>query len=292
MCFPFRVCAPQKTRNMLMSLVTLVITFFLSEVYALWRGVYNLARDIQTALSDISLVLASRAERDPKTDEYTPRASEALEDVAQLIQLYHALLWASLTEKFAVLLTPNGLSRMLSRNVMTRRQYERLSDCLLRQEKKRDSVGPEQVTMQWIYVRAIRGMKDGAFPKSNTLDSALTKKMFELNGAMGGIAAWLDGKIPLAYGQFVQLLVDAFLVLAPFSLYPTLGLWSVPAVGLLNLFYGGMLDLSKLLLFPLGNNVDPFYKDDAVNMDIGVLIRETNADSKRWKRGLKASLPF
>lgn len=99
----------------------------------------------------------------------------------------------------------------------------------------------------------------------------------------------MDGRIPIVYAHFVQLIVDIFLALAPFALYCELGFWSIPAVGILNIFYSGMLDLSKILLDPLDN--DNFYKDSAVNMDVGVLIRESNAGSNRWMTGLE-KLPF
>jgi hypothetical protein len=59
-------------------------------------------------------------------------------------------------------------------------------------------------------------------------------------------------------------------------------------VGLLTLFYAGLLDLSKILLDPLDNDNDESY-DSPVNVDIGVLIRESN--STRWKYSAEM-LPF
>ena len=59
-------------------------------------------------------------------------------------------------------------------------------------------------------------------------------------------------------------------------------------MGLLTLFYAGLLDLAKILLDPLDN--DEFY-DAHVNVDIGVLIRESNAGSTRWKYSAEM-LPF
>ena len=53
-------------------------------------------------------------------------------------------------------------------------------------------------------------------------------------------------------------------------------------------FLTQLLDLSKLLLDPLDN--DDFY-NDSVNMDIPVLIRESNSGSTRWSQGAKY-LPF
>ena len=270
------------------------------------------------------MILASRAERDPTTNQYTDRASKALEDVAGCIRLFNVLVWASFSKKFGILLTPKGLSRMLSRNVMTMAQYK----CFISVHPS--ICGPQHTALQWIYIRAVKGMEEGAFPQTDALEKICLTKILELRSTMASIGDCLAGKIPLAYAQFVQLMVDIFLILSPFALYPDIGLWwyvyrlhiyiyiyinhcacvcvyyrflmlfdcfyfynlqfySVPGVGLLTLFYGGMLDLSKILLFPL--NEDSFYKDNSVNMDIGVLMRESNVGSNRWHSGVE-TLPF
>ena len=102
------------------------------------------------------------------------------------------------------------------------------------------------------------------------------------------IPSQLHGRIPLSYVHIVQLLVDTFLLIAPFALYTEMGIWSIAATGLLTLFYAGLLVLSKVLLDPLDN--DEYYAE-TVNMDIGVLIRETNNASVRWKYNSEI-LPF
>lgn len=84
--------------------------------------------------------------------------------------------------------------------------------------------------------------------------------------------------------------MDTFLIIAPIALYAELGVWSVPAVGLLTLFYAGILILAKILLDPLDN--DEYYSDSVpVNVDIGVLIRECNAACVFWKYSAE-TLPF
>jgi len=93
--------------------------------------------------------------------------------------------------------------------------------------------------------------------------------------------------MPLAYAHFVQILVDTFLVTAPVALYAEMGVWSVFSVGVITLFYSGLLSLAKIFLDPLGN--DNFF-NDSVNCDIGVFIRESNAGSTRWKDGI-STLP-
>ena len=87
----------------------------------------------------------------------------------------------------------------------------------------------------------------------------------------------------------VQILVDCFLVSAPVALFAELGVWALLSVGVITLFYSGLLDLSKIFLDPLDNdeNID----NESINMDIGVLIREGNAGSTRWKSGAEL-LPF
>jgi len=102
------------------------------------------------------------------------------------------------------------------------------------------------------------------------------------------IADKLDGRMPLAYTHFVQILVDVFVWTAPIALYSELGAWSVICVGVLTVFYTGLLDLAKIFLDPL-NNED--FCRNSIYMDIGVLIRESNAGSTRWKNGA-ARLPF
>ena len=78
-------------------------------------------------------------------------------------------------------------------------------------------------------------------------------KAEELRGTFAGIGDELDARLPLAYGHFVQLMVDAFLVLCPLVLFTSMGGWAVFASGLLTLFYQGLFDLGKHFLDPFDN---------------------------------------
>ena len=94
--------------------------------------------------------------------------------------------------------------------------------------------------------------------------------------------------MPLAYTHMVQVLVDVFVWTSPIALYAVLGAWSVLCVVVLTVFYAGLLDLAKIFLDPLDNED---FCQNSVYMDIGVLIRESNAGSTRWKNGAE-TLPF
>ena len=200
-----------------MSITTFVLTFFLSQAYTLWRDIYTKGRKIQGRLNDISLVLACMVERNPKTGLYTDRGNSFLDEVAMSSRLCHAFSWAGLVKRFNVLLTPRGLSRMLSRGVMNRSQYDTLVGA--------DDCGPQHVTLMWIMAQIFQGMREGIIPKDTAARGLLIGKVCDLRGTLGGVGDSLDGKIPLAYAHFVQLIVDIFLMLAPFALYSELGFW-------------------------------------------------------------------
>jgi len=79
-------------------------------------------------------------------------------------------------------------------------------------------------------------------------------------------------------------------LISPFALYPELGVYSIFCVGLITLFYSGLLDLAKIFLDPFDNQN---FKKTAINlgMDLGVLTRESNAGSTIFKASA-TKLPF
>ena len=86
------------------------------------------------------------------------------------------------------------------------------------------------------------------------------------------------GRMPLAYVQLVQILVDTLVWLAPFSLYSGLGVLSIPLCGLLTLFFKGQLEVSKSFLDPFGNEGHP-----GQNIRVDVLVSELNFGAgSRW----------
>ena len=88
--------------------------------------------------------------------------------------------------------------------------------------------------------------------------------------------------------QFVQILVDSFVVVSPLALYPSLGDYSVVGVGLITLFFTGVNSLAKIFLDPLNN--EAIY-ENSIYFDLGVMIREVNGDSTKWRKAGKIS-PF
>merc|ERR1712238_452949 len=102
---------------------------------------------------------------------------------------------------------------MLSRDVMNRSQYDTLVGI------RPNACGPQHVTLMWIMAQIFQGMKEGIIPGDPATRSMLISKISDLRGTLGGVGDSLDGRIPIAYAHFVQLIVDIFLALAPFALY-------------------------------------------------------------------------
>jgi predicted membrane chloride channel (bestrophin family) len=137
-------------------------------------------------------------------------------------------------------------------------------------------------------LRILKAKREGVVHDSVVLEQTLLDTSLELRGTYASIPQEVDGRMPLAYAHFVQVLVDFFLFAAPLALYIELGGFTIFSVGMFTIFYEGLLDLAKVFLDPLENED---YCDGGIEMDLGVLIRETNAGSIRWKNCL-ATLPF
>ncbi|MEM9898948.1 MAG: hypothetical protein AAF742_06170, partial [Pseudomonadota bacterium] len=96
------------------TLVAFVLSFFLSQTYAVWRDAYSIARKVQGRLSDQGLILATNAEREDHLPNrpYTRRAVETVETWARYARLFNMLFFASVTRRFAPLATPKGLQAL------------------------------------------------------------------------------------------------------------------------------------------------------------------------------------
>jgi predicted membrane chloride channel (bestrophin family) len=191
-------------------------------------------------------------------------------------------MWAGVTRRFAVLNTPRGLERMASRGFLTSRQLEVL------QSLDVPNNALHSAPLEWMMIRANGAMQNGTLAGDVATKGQLLKQMIELRATYAEIDDKLAGRMPLAYAHFVQILVDTFVLMAPFALYADLGNYSVIAVGILTLFYTGLLNLAKVLLDPLDNED---FCENSTDMDLGVLIRESNAGSMRWGNS-GARLPF
>jgi len=259
-----------------LTLTTFLLTFYLNQSYTLWRQVYDLSRALQGRTNDIGLLLATHAARDELTGEYTPQAKKLLEDVAMAIRLLHAMVYASKTRIYRVLHTNRAINRMVERGVIS----QEISDALFMV-----NVSPNNrvyAILGWIVIQFRVGVKKGVLEGGTGFEEQYLANALQLRSAYATISDVLDARIPLAYGHFVQVMVDTLLFLAPLACYKEMGLFSVITVGILSTFFGGLLDLSKVMLDPLDNED---YCDGVIDMNVGVFIREANSGSIQFYKG-------
>jgi hypothetical protein len=204
-------------------------------------------------------------------------------------RLYHVLYWAQHVRpskgdripSCALLGTERGLDRLLARGCMTRREHELLTTELLLPKAARPAV-----ILEWIGTRIVAARKQSIISGGAGFEQLCLEKLLLLRSVSASIDDDEAARMPLAYVHLVQILVDALVVLAPFALYAKLGVFMIPCVGMQTIFYRGFLVLSKSFLDPFGN-------EDSLseNFNVHCLIRETNAGSIKWSRGIEL-LPF
>ncbi|CAB9498691.1 dependent protein kinase regulatory subunit [Seminavis robusta] len=262
-----------------MSLTTFILTFFLNQGF--WMEVYGIARGIQGRLNDFHLLLATAARRNAD-GTLTTESERLIDDVSAYSRLFHILFWASCARRFAVLRTNRGMERMASRGLMTSRQLEILENLDVPDNQRHNAC------LEWMMIRAWKGIDDGTLRSEPSLSQRLMDQTCRLRATYATTGDKLSCRMPLPYTHLVQILVDSFIALSPVALYTEMGAYSIFSVGVLTLFYTGLLDLAKVFLDPLDN--EDFTKN-SIDMDLGVLIRESNGGSTRWKN-CGVSLPF
>jgi len=230
--------------------------------------------------------------------KYSPKALQLVKTCTRLVRMSHIFFWAitpttsnGLTdsERFLVeaadcplpidddhigplLLSPFGLKALVNSKQLTKEEAARLGST---------GLPPSQyayVLLTWAGVHSMNGMKDKTLRGSTGYEGQLLQQLTSLRASMFDIDDHRAGRMPLAYVQLVQVLVDSLVMVAPFALYPELGSLSTPLVGLLALFFRGLLALSKSFLDPFGNEG---FEDECLHVD--VLASEINfGASKRW----------
>ena len=260
--------------NYLMTLATFVLTFYLSEAFGLWKQMYFTTRKIQAGLNEIMMMLAIGAVRDDMK-EFTPEAEACLDDVAHFVRLYHLFMWGKFSHTYGIVITEKGMSRMLTRGLITNDQFR----CLQVQD---DGISAHHTCIEWIGMRIFQGMEEGGIKDDTALKMEILNRINFVRSSQSDVGDIIDGRMSLAYAHLVQMLVDVLLITSPFAVYAQQGIWAILTVGVLTVFYAGVLDLSKMYLDPLDN--DGLY-DDSVNMDLGVLMNEMNLGAAEWKKG-------
>lgn len=289
-----------------LTLGTFVLTFFTSEAYSYWKKVYDTSRSIQGRINDICMLLTIGAQRGTRVNNtmgssgYNEKASHLVRLCTRLIRVSHTFFWASTptisnglsdSEQFLkdaeecslpiddahigpLLLSSYGLRTLMETGQLTSAEVQGLVKTGLTSSQY------AYVLLVWVGLYAMDGMREGTLCCDSGFEENLLRQLTALRGEYFNIDDFRAGRMPLAYVQLMQILIDSLVVLAPFALYPELGSLSIPMTALLTLFFKGLLELSKSFLDPFGVEGNA-----GQNIRVDVLVSELNyGANSRWVR--------
>ena len=287
-----------------LTLCTFVLAFFMQEAFRHWKSVYFTTRAIQGRINDTCMLLTIAAKRSETKDGimsgFDEEAQGLVDACTRLIRLSHTFFWAS-TPTYSngvgdggvpdgdhlidlphdeqnfdaigpLLLSPYGLRFLERADELTHEEVESLLA---------SGLPPSQypyILLEWVGLYALQGLRDGNLAGGTGIEDQMMKRLTEIRAEYFSIGDFAAGRMPVAYVQLVQILVDSLVWLSPFSLYSGLGSLSIPLCGLLTLFFKGLLELSKSFLDPFGNEGFP-----GQNIRVDVLVSELNfGAASRW----------
>jgi hypothetical protein len=82
-----------------------------------------------------------------------------------------------------------------------------------------------------------KSVQDDAFHSFGALTREHLDQICVLRSNCAKVAGNLGCRMPLAYTHFVQILVDTFVIFSSMALYSGIGVYCIPCVGIITLFY-------------------------------------------------------
>lgn len=297
------------------TLCTFILTFFTAEAYKHWRSVYFTTRAIQGRINDVCLLVTVGANR---LEPYSEEAQTLVNRCTRLIKKSHTFFWAATPTSSngvgdagvdeddysyandsenelppdqwkddgigPLLLSEEGLSGLVAAGELTSEEAAGLIQ---------SGLPPSQyayILLEWVGILIMNGFRSNLLVSSDSkngtsgLQENLLRQLIAVRAEYFSIGDYTAGRMPLAYVQLVQVLVDSLVFLAPLALYSELGTLSAVLAGLLTLFFKGLLELSKSFLDPFGNEGYP-----GQNIRVDVLVSELNyGASSRWVKAAQA----
>eukprot|EP00547_Thalassionema_nitzschioides_P014023 CAMPEP_0194239392 /NCGR_PEP_ID=MMETSP0158-20130606/5869_1 /TAXON_ID=33649 /ORGANISM="Thalassionema nitzschioides, Strain L26-B" /LENGTH=430 /DNA_ID=CAMNT_0038973857 /DNA_START=162 /DNA_END=1454 /DNA_ORIENTATION=- len=191
--------------NYMVTLTTLTMIFYLQFAFDFWRNFYMLTRKIQGRMNDIGLFLTSVARRqsggvDQKGIDksgYQPGAEAVLNEVGHYLRLYHIFLWAEEAKRYKILLTKEGMDRMVIRGLLSKREYSVINSSI-------GLVGKRQwIVLEWITLRIEKGFNDGSLidRDGSPTWSAILEQISLLRRFSATVYFETHGRMPIAYGM-------------------------------------------------------------------------------------------
>ena len=230
---------------------------------------------------------------------YTTESEEFLEDIHHKMRLMHILWWAATARRYRILLTDIGMNRMVAKGLIRPDEKQLLDTQQLSIPRTQYYV----VVLEWMVWKIQQASQSKTTNKGGFRRRKQTSPLLEDFGNIGFQQVILDRfcslrsyysqvrdkiplRMPLALALYVQVLTDIFLLSAPILQYNELGMvGTIVSTVLLNVFYGGLLDIAFAMLDPFDAEGEFYHRRTGqvspLYLDLSVLIRDTTAVSRR-----------
>eukprot|EP00571_Detonula_confervacea_P002973 CAMPEP_0172314520 /NCGR_PEP_ID=MMETSP1058-20130122/22741_1 /TAXON_ID=83371 /ORGANISM="Detonula confervacea, Strain CCMP 353" /LENGTH=568 /DNA_ID=CAMNT_0013028411 /DNA_START=254 /DNA_END=1960 /DNA_ORIENTATION=- len=274
----------------LLAVTTFTLTFFVNESYNCWRNCLSICYNLQGRMNDFSMALAGCAKRvepsetcDPNavetTSKFTPAARKILMIISRYIRVFNILSYASFTRSHRPLLTPQGMRRMVNRGLLTEKEHSILINSRVSATARHNEV------LMWMFRTAMDARNSGHFDGGFGFEQNTLLRVQEIRAQGNYMECILQGRMPVGYINFVQVLVDTISWMYPIMAFSSGQSLQMGVVGVvvLTFSYQGLFDLAKRFLDPFRNDFRNAH--DPIRVD--TLIAETNAGSRRWMFGLE-----
>ena len=106
--------------------------------------------------------------------------------------------------------------------MITEREYG-----LLVNNAKLSETSRHHAVLEWIIARFVDGRRAGILEGGVAMESRFLEEACKLRATCASITDDQSARMPLSYVHLVQILVDTLIALAPFALYPKLGVLTV-----------------------------------------------------------------
>jgi len=230
---------------------------------------------------------------------YTTESEEFLEDIQHKMRLMHILWWASTARRYRILLTDIGINRMVTKGLIRPDEKQLLDTQQLSIPRTQYYV----VFLEWMVWKIQQASESktankGGFRRrrqisplledsdSSGFQHVILDRFCSLRSYYSQVRDKMPARMPMTFALYVQALIDIFLLCAPVLQYNELGMaGTIVSTVLLNVFYGGLLDLAFAMLDPFDAEGEFYHRRTGqvspLYLDLSVLIRDTNAASRR-----------
>lgn len=290
-------------------LATFVMVFYANVAYDRFQAFYWECRNVQGKMNNIALIIGSNIAWDRVGE--CPEMNMWAHDMERYLNLCHFLCHANTSPVLVgkkIFTNKEGAgSVLLEEDILGARLCtEEEYIALYRARSLGDNDAPSRAILGWLTLLFDKGIHHGAgYFRRNITNSRMSSLTFvfqenieDLRNSISKIRQQMELCVPLAYAQYMQVLIDTVCILHPFVIvyklnteiiehtgFKKVDYWaSLPFTLLAQLifvyFYQGLLSLCIILMDPIGKKEDPARAGEVKDKEFVIEVRSIMNQAK------------